>query len=242
MDSPVLNTLTNVRNAFRMGDKVVIIRKVGDVADWNDNWNEPMDVTVGLIGTVTDVSMTKGGFRVITESGEFWYPSCALKLVTDPVNEAHIASLFKAGDRVKIVMKITKAIGWRSEWAPMMDKKVGKFGTVMKSDEYGVNVQITGEAGPTYWYPSCSLTYDSGGNMIPSTITTTKPKKRSRVKAGPWDAAPCTHLRWNLMGFFREKLALVKTNITLADGSVVPVTQVDVACTKCKTKMTLQAK
>ena len=75
-------------------------------------------------------------------------------------------------------------------------------------------------------------------------------KKRVRVGAGPWDAAPCTHLRWHLMGFFREKLAFKKTKTMvkapLPDGTVVDVeadiASVQVVCTKCGTSMTLNAK
>jgi len=68
-----------------------------------------------------------------------------------------------------------------------------------------------------------------------------KKKTRKRVGPGPWDNAPCTHLRWQLMGFFREKLAIVKTTIKVGDVDVA-VDKIDVACTKCGTKMTLQAK
>lgn len=66
-------------------------------------------------------------------------------------------------------------------------------------------------------------------------------KRRVRVGPGPWDAAPCTHLRWHLMGFFREKLALVQKVVT-AGQITVNVTTINVRCTKCNTEMTLQAK
>ena len=79
-----------------------------------------------------------------------------------------------------------------------------------------------------------------------TTVNSKKIKKRVRVGPGPWDDAPCTHLRWHLMGFFREKLALVKTTIAIAraDGGVdrIDVTTINVRCTKCNTEMALQAK
>ena len=74
-----------------------------------------------------------------------------------------------------------------------------------------------------------------------------KKKKRVRIPpVGPWDSAPCSHLRWHLLGFFRYKLALVKTVVrtkTTAGAEVeVELGQVDIACKKCNTKMTLLAK
>jgi hypothetical protein len=48
------------------------------------------------------------------------------------------------------------------------------------------------------------------------------------------------------MGFFREKLALVKTKVVVKDSSgkdiEVEFSQIEVACTKCNTKVTLKAK
>ena len=110
--------------------------------------------------------------------------------------------------------------------------------------------------GENYWFPEAALTAASKVDVNPL-VPQTKPatakknkKKRIRVGPGPWDAAPCTHLRWHLMGFFREKLAFKKTKTMvkapLPDGTVVDVeadiASVQVVCTKCGTSMTLNAK
>lgn len=179
----------------------------------------------------------------------------------------HDKSAFKDGDIVVIRDKVEKAAGWDDGWADGMNPLLGSVGLVIQADNVGgrgVRV-VSGRTGATYWYASCSLVLTSrpatamtipefleqqkksGGNVpqqTPQTPVTSANKKprRIRVGAGPWDAAPCTHLRWHLMGFFREKLALVKTKIEVEAGKFVEVSQIEVACTKCGTKMTLQAK
>jgi hypothetical protein len=183
----------------------------------------------------------------------------------------HIPNLFKVDDIVRVVGIVPKATGWDESWVPSMDKMVGRSGKVIAVTKAGYKVVIDNAY---YFYPSPAiekvaqaLTLDEivdmttkktemavklaevvGGTLVGSDPTKTdlKPKKRTRIKAGPWDAAPCTHLRWNLMGFFREKLAIMKTStkVTLTDGTTqdIPLDKVDISCTRCGTKMTLRAK
>lgn len=156
----------------------------------------------------------------------------------------HSPTAFKKGDKVRVARKIVEAKGWKDEWAETMDSSVGLSGEVT-TEANGFKVKLSD--GAAWYYPSCALEFERGD--VTTATPAVKPAKKKRVRVqpdGPWDAAPCTHLRWQLMGFFREKLAFVNatTTVTLPDGSKieVPFTQVEVACTKCNTKMTMRAK
>lgn len=169
----------------------------------------------------------------------------------------HTESIFRVGERVLVTQKIEAAEGWGDSWIEEMDDLVGKEGEVISSKHFGVVVEFYSDASQRWCFPSCALAISQGGNVTtpaaapaqapaPATSAPAKPKRKSRVGPGPWDQAPCTHLRWHLMGFFREKLALVKAvvDIGLPDGSIqqVSVAAMDVVCTKCGVKMTLNAK
>jgi len=162
---------------------------------------------------------------------------------TIAVAPKHEVGLYKVGDTVTVLVKLEKVDGWTDIWEPsLMDKYVGQQGTVVpstRSADSGYKVKFADNG--QFYFPSPSLT--NGTAVTPAPV---KPKRRRRIGAGPWDAAPCTHLRWNLMGFFRERLALAKAtvNVTLKDGTqvAVEVAAMDVVCTKCNLKMTLQAK
>ena len=177
------------------------------------------------------------------------------------IKEVHVADQFKPGDKVLIKRRVGEATGWTDIWSSDMDTYIGQIGTVggiMQAKDYGFPVVVPG--GVSYNYPSCSLELvvptsapapadpaaQAPAAAVPAPTPVTKKRRISKLRAGPWDVAPCTHLRWNLMGFFRERLALVKSKmtVTLADGTTqeVEMAQVDVTCTKCHTKMTLQAK
>jgi len=187
----------------------------------------------------------------------------ATKPLEGPVFK-HDPSAFKVGDVVEITTKVDKAEAWSDAWAPGMDIYLGKIGLVTDNKgSGGLRVQLTANDNEFYMFPSTALTlrrrkispmtieefmsgaYDGykPGAGVETTVDvmSKRKKKRVRVGAGPWDAAPCTHLRWHLMGFFREKLALIKAKVKVGDTEV-EVTQFEVACTKCGTKMTLKAK
>jgi hypothetical protein len=248
--------LVHDKDLFKKGERVIVLYKISSpVRRLGSIWVPVMDKTIGFSGTVRGSGSE--GIEVKIDTGETWfYPSCALIREGQPV---HSSRGFNKGDRVTIVAKISAARGWAAEWVPEMDSTVGKVGTVESLNGDGINVRVPGELN-AWNYPSFALRLE-GGNKVTEMIQSsqTKPaeivgklkKKRVRVGKGPWDAAPCTHLRWHLMGFFREKLALVKTKLTVKVGVTtegkdvtqdVDVTSINVRCTKCGTEMTLQAK
>jgi hypothetical protein len=173
-----------------------------------------------------------------------------LKNGTIPV---HIPTALVVGDQVVITERVEEANGWAEQWNTAMDRYVGGNGIVVRAEPtQGFQVRTSDQQ--QFWYPSCALQLTArlktplltrrglpvtsnsemaGAPLETRLVLRTPAKKRVRVGAGPWDKAPCPHLRWHLMGFFREKLALVKSN---------NVAEVEVTCTKCKATMTLQAK
>lgn len=174
----------------------------------------------------------------------------------------HIPSAFKIGDSVRISSKITEANSWDEKWDGRMDRYVGQAGVVLRSDPTQ-GFQVRTSDGEQFWYPSPALQLlgrqaqalltrpgaprqtNAEMSLAPAASQTPK-KKRVRVGKGPWDSAPCPHLRWHLMGFFREKLAFSPSKVTLKNSAgadvEVNIAEVDVTCTKCRVKMTLQAK
>lgn len=166
------------------------------------------------------------------------------KLKASENNEFKIGE-FKKNDKVLVYRKHEPS-EWKTRWIGDMDAWVGKMAIIKEvSESFGYRLSGYGEDADMgvsiFWFPNTCL------KRMEEAIMETKPKKRRvRVGPGPWDAAPCPHLRWNLMGFFREKLALVKTKVRMDDTSGNPVEvevkQVEIACAKCGTKMTLQAK
>lgn len=120
---------------------------------------------------------------------------------------------FKVGYRVKVIRK-SEPPGFQGSWVDSMDETVGHYGTIVAQERAlgGYVVQLEDNFGQ-WMYPSTSLRKAT--------------KRRVRVGPGPWNAAPCSHLRWNLMAFFRDKLSL--SNDTT------------VTCNKCGTSMELHA-
>lgn len=164
----------------------------------------------------------------------------------------HDPAAFKVGDQVRISRKITQAKGWVEGWyAAGMDQLIGRDGIITRSgNSMGFYVAVPNTNGG-YWYPSAALariTPDQqrkliviqGNNGVPVAAPKATKKKRVRVGTGPWDAAPCSHLRWHLMGIFREKLVL--SSVVVKGTQEAVVAEVEVACAKCNTTMTLTAK
>ena len=134
----------------------------------------------------------------------------------------HDPKAFKIGDKVVVKKNPHKKVaGWSSNWNSDMDSKTGMTGVILNhTPDSGFIVTMLKDR-RTFGFPSCALAL-------------VRKKKRVRVGPGPWDEAPCPHLRWNLMAFFREKLSIVKK-----DGESATCT---VRCEKCQTEMVLQAK
>jgi hypothetical protein len=236
-------------SSFSVGDEVIVMRKVAGPVPRNDGsildlWVSGMDRTIGNVHVVR--SSTRDGVEL---SNGFCYPSCALRLKekamqTKPVSELHDINAFKIGDEVIIGSK-SSPNNWGQVWDdegmnPLLDY-LGKV--VSTSDRNGFLVQTERDGiDASFWYPSTSL---RPATPAPAAAKA-KSKRRVRVGPGPWDQAPCSHLRWTLMGFFRDKLVLVKTLVRTTDTSgnsvEVELGQMDVACKKCNTRMTLRAK
>ena len=236
-------------NLFKAGDLVRIARAVSKAEGWNESWGgSAMDRTVGLSGKVLRVSPS--GYEVLCEGSRdsWYYPSCALESIAQlvPPGAKHNPTVFRKGDRVRVYRKpgniAGEVSGCSNNWVVGMDSTLGKEGTIESTDNT-VGYRISGMG---YYYPSPCLELVSGAVPVTVVDSTGMPvvdssgmpvvtkKKRVRVKAGPWDAAPCTHLRFMVLCFFRDKLALVKSK----DGP----TSFDVACSRCSTRMTLNAK
>lgn len=156
----------------------------------------------------------------------------------------HNESAFRIGQRVTIVQKVPEAKSWNDKWNDaMMDSTLGKDGAVISATPTGgfqVKLDNSREA---YWYPSCALAPGAGAVLK---VKKASGPRRVRVTDGPWNAAPCPHLRWHLMGFFREKLILERTGFTYTNANGVSVggskvAEVTVECPKCSKKMFLKA-
>lgn len=154
----------------------------------------------------------------------------------------HIPSAFRVGQRVIVTTKVPEANFWADKWNDVdMDRTLGQTGNIVNaSPTGGFQVQIENSR-DAFWYPSCALLPVNSAPVQKNV----RPPKRVRVGEGPWNAAPCPHLRWNLMGFFREKLAIEKTSLSYfkPDGTAVAneLAEVSIECPKCSKKMFLRA-
>jgi hypothetical protein len=96
-------TRTFVTTTFKVGDKVLIIRKAkSHERDWENSWVEEMDNSVGKIGIVKHISTgLKYNIDVEYDGETLGYPSFVLELAKpEPV----VPGLggFKAGDKVQV--------------------------------------------------------------------------------------------------------------------------------------------
>lgn len=154
----------------------------------------------------------------------------------------HIPSAFRVGQRVTVATKVPEANSWGDKWNDInMDRTLGQTGTIINAfPTGGFQVQID-DSRDAFWYPSCALLPTSNAPVQKNV----RPPKRVRVGEGPWNAAPCPHLRWHLMGFFREKLVIEQKSITYTKQDGAPgeavLAEVTVECPKCSKKMFLRA-
>lgn len=154
----------------------------------------------------------------------------------------HDPKAFKVGSQVRVTMRVESAKGWADSWGGReMNATVGKVGVVRSVTDMGFEVGFAGLQ-DAWFYPSCALEYaltrtEEAPQLKAEETAPVKKTKRSRaVKPGPWDSAPCTHLRFMLMGFFRDKLALANSS------DPAGVAAVDVVCSKCNQRMTMRTK
>ena len=217
---------------FKVGDKVWVAREVLDQPGWPASWVDGMNPSIGRLFRISQVE--SDGYNLSDKAGKsdgYAYPDAALMLNNKDL---------KVGDMVLVTMD---PVGWEGHVNAMLPfigatKKITEIkGSYVRLDD-------------AWNYPPYALRLVSRNGVdvaaqVPQT-SPTKKAKRVRVVPGPWDSAPCTHLRWHLMGFFREKLALRKTKVKaiLKDGTEteVELASVEVVCTKCNKSMTLNAK
>lgn len=70
--------------AFKVGDKVNVVKKVTAAEGWNTIWNGGMDRCLGAEGVVAEVRNTIGfylQFPQFPDTQSWCFPSCALELV-----------------------------------------------------------------------------------------------------------------------------------------------------------------
>ena len=241
---------------LKAGAKVRILSKDYAPAQWGDVWTDEMTRWVGSFKTVDGFNSTRNTYVILGLN----FPRECLVPVTEEeaameivknVEDRMNKGLFNVGDEVVVTRIVLEQKGWGASWNPKMNFAVGKKCKIVSKDNnsgFGLNTGELGEPfskGEAYWFPEAALTAASKVDvnpLVPQTKPATAKKKRIRVGPGPWDAAPCTHLRWHLMGFFREKLAIKKTKAVLKDGTEVELASIKVCCTKCNTEMTLNAK
>jgi hypothetical protein len=155
------------------------------------------------------------------------------------MNPVHDKNAFRIGQRVIVAQKVVNADNWIDRWNDVnMDRTVGQAGVVINTSPAAGFQVLLDNTRDQFWYPSCALAPGRGAGPLGQ--KNVAPPKRVRVTAGPWDAAPCPHLRWHLMGFFREKLKLEKTQVTI-NGVAGQLAEVTVECTKCRKSLKLTA-
>jgi hypothetical protein len=224
---------------YKVGDTVWVALPVGKQLGWRAAWNPEMLYALGKTFEVVSVN-DRDGYALNTKgksdmSQDFWFPDGALRTGLD----------LRVGDVVYVALD---PIGWFG-WTAGLKECVGKGATVAAVYDGFVKLDNGFE------FPTYALSLITRGGNVDKEITAKnipEPKKAKRVRVGPgpWDQAPCTHLRWHLMGFFREKLAFKKSKTMvkapLPGGKWVEVeaevASVEVVCTKCNKTMTLNAK
>lgn len=169
----------------------------------------------------------------------------------------HVPNKYKVGDRVRVVRDVEQANAWYYNHSGWHKEALGKEMYVREADPvkgYCLSLKRNDQL-ITYW-PSCALELvpqpEEASIDVPTEVPAapamTKParvaKPRTKTtKTQPWDTAPCTHLRWHLMGLMKEKLKMTVTAITV-DGVLAQVPRgatgnamVTTCCVKCGTKM-----
>lgn len=211
-------------SAFKVGDAVSVTGTDGaiNVAGWSGKWAASHQLRVGSKLVIVETHPQRG----FADNRGLWFPSAALAKYD---GDANYSDAFKVGDKVRVVRIVKRAVGWETSWDSEMDKVIGMVGTVVQVEpRYGPQLEF-GSGYGRWYFPSCALE------------PANKPKvRRVRVGPGPWDAAPCPHLRWNLMAFYREKLLITGFFPPTTDMEGKPVDrmafangEIQIGCTKC---------
>lgn len=171
----------------------------------------------------------------------------------------HVPTAFKTGDRVRVVSDVRSAHAWYGEPVDL-SYVMGQVKQVKQVDP--MLGFFIGDKQGAAWVPSPALELvgPEATTVVevpaPTSVTSApvlKParaavatKKPRTTKAGPWDVAPCPHLKWHMMGFFKERLKLSVTKVTsstgmaavIADGAEAELT---FCCSKCTKTIVMTA-
>lgn len=168
----------------------------------------------------------------------------------------HIPNKYKVGDRVLVVKDIKAAHAWYQPHSRYNTDVVGLKMFVGATDPLlGYCLSEKRKSGLLVYVPSCALelvpqpteaTIDvPATDGVPAAVKPARQAKPRTVtkKEQPWDTAPCTHLRWHLMGLLKEKLKMKVSAVydngvlrSLPEGTT-GMAMVTTCCVKCGTRM-----
>ena len=167
----------------------------------------------------------------------------------------HVPTAFKVGDRVRLVSNVKAAHAWYGEPAPLTLGVVHKVKQVDAMAGFLLGDKTTSVA----WVPSPALELVGPDSTVlvevpaaTSTPAATKPATATRAvktrttKPGPWDVAPCPHLKWHMMGFFKEQLKLSVTKVKTDAGQdlgegLTGEAELTFCCSKCTKTIVMTA-
>ena len=235
-DIPLIISRPHDINKYKPGQKVWVAYNVGAQPGWENQLADKMFSARGKKFKVESCNAVGIALTAIAKDDDKYRQFRFAEAALLPDAE------FKVGDTVDVTMM---PLGWVG-CMDALRQFVGTQHKVTANKDDDIKLDEQWNFPP---YALQKVGVDEG--PVPVEVAAqTKKRRRVRVGAGPWDQAPCTHLRWHLMGFFREKLAFKKTRtkvkVALADGTLVEaeaeVASVEVVCTKCNKTMTLNAK
>ena len=209
------------KKAFSVGEKATVWRKLtrDKVSDWDNSWDGAMDKFVRETGTII-ADDGRLGYMLEFPGGKddaYYFPSPSLGLDGMPGPLSGFSGRAPTLNNDAIV-KPVKPVDPIKEVEPVKEVKAITIAEKIAALKEKI-VAVAAE----------------------KTVSKETPKKRVRVGAGPWDAAPCIHLRWQLVVFFRAKLALRVTEVQLPGAGSIKVATCTMYCKKCDKSMTMQA-
>lgn len=169
----------------------------------------------------------------------------------------HVPTAFKVGDRVRLVRQVKAAHAWYNEAEVDLSQLIGQVKQVKQADPMAGF--LIGDKSGVAWVPSPALELvgpeSSTVIEVPAPTSTpvqVKPATAARApktrttKAGPWDMAPCPHLKWHMMGFFKEQLKLSVTKVKTDAGQdlgegLTGEAELTFCCSKCTKTIVMTA-
>ena len=153
----------DMENTFKVGDKVKVVG-YKDKKDAPIYWTSDLEKSIGTITTVTHVY--KSSKDVDLYGYGYIFPISSLRLL-DREKEQEKKIMFKIGDRVKVVKKVTERTeDFQNCWAKEMDEHIGKTFTIESISNYGISFSENAN----YSFPPASLelsSYSENANEVP---------------------------------------------------------------------------